>query len=103
MINHGTFLYQASLEGIIANNSVHAGIRCKFMVYWISTLDCLLWANPTQGPGDLQIDKEVGFQLIHADEIDNIGVDGIVNVIKQRVGDSLLYLRWVGFVSACHQ
>lgn len=47
----------------------------------------------TQGPGDLENDKEIGFQLIHADEIDKIGVDGIVKRIKQRVGDSLLYLR----------
>lgn len=47
----------------------------------------------TQGPGDLENDKEVGFQLIHTDEIDDIGVDGIVRRIKQRVGDSLLYLR----------
>lgn len=47
----------------------------------------------TQGPGDLENDKEIGFQLIHADEIDEIGVDGIVKRIKQRVGDSLLYLR----------
>lgn len=45
MVTHGTFLWKASLEGIVANNSVHAGIRCKFMVCSISTLVPLLYAD----------------------------------------------------------
>jgi hypothetical protein len=31
-VTHGTFFYLASEEGLIANNSVHAGIRCKLGV-----------------------------------------------------------------------
>lgn len=31
-ITHGTFFYIAKEEGLIANNSIHAGIRCKLGV-----------------------------------------------------------------------
>lgn len=31
-IGHGTFLSVASKEGLISNNSIHAGIRCKIAV-----------------------------------------------------------------------
>lgn len=31
-ITHGTFFSVASEEGLIANNSIHAGIRCKLEV-----------------------------------------------------------------------
>ncbi len=30
LVNHGTFFYIAAKENLIANNSVHAGIRCPF-------------------------------------------------------------------------
>jgi agmatinase len=31
-ITHGTFFYLAQEEGLISNNSIHAGIRCKLEV-----------------------------------------------------------------------
>jgi len=31
-VTHGTFFYLANEEGLIANNSIHAGIRCKLAV-----------------------------------------------------------------------
>lgn len=31
-ITHGTFFYIANEEGLVANSSIHAGIRCKLEV-----------------------------------------------------------------------
>jgi agmatinase len=31
-ITHGTFFHIANEEGLIANSSIHAGLRCKFQV-----------------------------------------------------------------------
>lgn len=77
-ITHGTFFWKASTEGLIANNSVHAGIRSKF-----------------EGPFDIEHDEKVGFELISADDLDTIGVAGVVTRIRERIGQSPLYLRCV--------
>ncbi|PVF93832.1 Arginase/deacetylase [Serendipita vermifera] len=74
-ITHGTFFWKASTEGLIANNSVHAGIRSKF-----------------EGPYDIEHDKVVGFEFITADDLDDIGVDGVIRRVRDRVGQSPLYL-----------
>jgi guanidinobutyrase / D-arginase len=31
-VTHGTFFWVAAREGLMSNNSIHAGIRCKFNV-----------------------------------------------------------------------
>ncbi len=31
-VTHGTFFYLAQEEGLMGNNSIHAGIRCKLGV-----------------------------------------------------------------------
>ncbi|KAG6830887.1 hypothetical protein H0H92_014038 [Tricholoma furcatifolium] len=77
-VTHGTFFYLAQQEGLIANTSVHAGIRCKM-----------------GGPEDLEVDREVGFQLISADDIDDLGIAEVVKRIKDRVGTTPVYLRRV--------
>ena len=76
-ITHGTFLWHAGREGCInKGRSVHAGLRTKLF-----------------GPDDYVVDREVvGFELIEAHEIDEIGVGGIVEKVKRVVGDSWVYL-----------
>ena len=69
-INHGTYFYWASQEGLLANDSnIHAGIR--------TTLS---------GPSDYEHDGYVGFTRVEAREIDKIGTAGIIKKIRERVG-----------------
>src|ERR1051326_2656523 len=69
-INHGTYFFHASQEGLLANDSnSHAGIR--------TTLS---------GPSDYENDGYCGFEIVEAREIDKIGTDGIIKKIKDRVG-----------------
>ncbi|RKU49647.1 hypothetical protein DL546_009707 [Coniochaeta pulveracea] len=69
-INHGTYFYHASQEGLLRNDSnIHAGIR--------TTLS---------GPSDYDNDGYCGFQIVEAREIDKIGTDGIIKRILDRVG-----------------
>lgn len=42
---------------------------------------------------DLENDEEVGFQLISSDDIDDYGVNGVIQRIRQRVGNTPVYLR----------
>ncbi|KAJ7272573.1 agmatinase [Mycena haematopus] len=75
-INHGTYFYWASQEGLIRNgSSIHGAIR--------TTLS---------GPEDYDNDDESGFQRIEAREIDTIGTHGIIKKIRDTVGDSPVYL-----------
>jgi len=75
-INHGTYFYWASREGLIANgSSIHGAIR--------TTLS---------GPADYENDDESGFQRIEAREIDTIGTTGIIEKIRKTVGDKPVYL-----------
>ncbi|KAI1177717.1 Arginase/deacetylase [Nemania sp. FL0916] len=69
-INHGTYFYHASQEGLLANDTnIHAGIR--------TTLS---------GPSDYEHDGYCGFEIIEAREIDTIGTAGIIKRIVDRVG-----------------
>jgi agmatinase len=75
-INHGTYFYHASQEGLLSNHSnIHAGIR--------TTLS---------GPSDYENDGYCGFEIVEAREIDKIGTQGIIDKIKKRVGKSAVYL-----------
>ncbi|RDB28755.1 putative agmatinase 1 [Hypsizygus marmoreus] len=74
-VTHGTFFYLAKEEGLISNQSIHAGIRCKL-----------------EGLADIENDESVGFQLVTADDIDDLGIPEIVRRIRQRVGDTPVYL-----------
>lgn len=47
-----------------------------------------------QGIADLENDESVGFQLISTDDIDDYGVAAIIKRIRERVGDSPVYLRY---------
>ncbi|ESK84087.1 agmatinase [Moniliophthora roreri MCA 2997] len=74
-INHGTYFHVAHEEGLISNHSIHAGIRGKL-----------------GGLVDLEIDASTGFQLISADDIDNLGIPEIIRRIRTRVGNMPVYL-----------
>ncbi|KAJ7027902.1 agmatinase [Mycena alexandri] len=75
-INHGTYFYWASQEGLIQNgSSIHGAIR--------TTLS---------GPEDYDNDDQSGFQRIEAREIDTIGTVGIIKKIRDTVGDNPVYL-----------
>jgi agmatinase len=75
-ITHGSFLRRASEEGLFLDDiSMHVGIR-----------------GPLYDRGDLTADAALGFRIIHCREIDEIGVKGIVERIRSRVGEQRLYL-----------
>ena len=46
----------------------------------------------TQGTVDLEHDQSVGFELISTDDIDDFGIPEIIKRIRNRVGDSPVYL-----------
>ncbi|KAG6868493.1 hypothetical protein C0993_002031 [Termitomyces sp. T159_Od127] len=48
--------------------------------------------HPRIGIGDLENDKEVGFQLISSDDIDDLGIQEVIRRIRSRVGSSPVYL-----------
>ncbi|KZT36956.1 Arginase/deacetylase [Sistotremastrum suecicum HHB10207 ss-3] len=76
IITHGSYFLHAKEEGLlIANTSIHAGIRGKL-----------------SGPDALRHDESVGFELLPTEIIDDIGVDGIVERLRARVGDRPVYL-----------
>ena len=70
--NHGSVFWKAMQEGLLRNgSSVHAGINTR-----LSGVD---W-------GDFETDKEMGFLRIHADAVDEIGAQGVIDLINQRIG-----------------
>ena len=48
--------------------------------------------NYQQSPKDYEIDRNVGFTIIEAQEIDDIGMSGIVEKVRSVVGDTPTYL-----------
>ncbi len=73
---HGTPFRRASEEGLIdREGSMHIGIR-----------------GPLYSAHDLDEDANLGFQIVSAVEIDEIGVAGTIARIKERVGNRPLYV-----------
>ena len=73
---HGTPFRRAAEEGLFMDDaSMHVGIR-----------------GPLYSPDDLKNDAELGFKVIHCDELQTHGVDHVVKRIRDRVGDNPLYL-----------
>ena len=66
---HGSMFWIASNEGLIRNDSVHGGLRTRL----------LDWE-------DYEDDTRQGFLQINADDIDDLGTQGIIDAIMQRVG-----------------
>ncbi|KAF8997840.1 agmatinase [Cyathus striatus] len=74
-VNHGTYFYWASQEGLIKNGSSIASI-----------------STTLSGPEDYENDDASGFTRIEAREIDTLGTDGIIKKIRKTVGNNPVYL-----------
>lgn len=74
-VNHGTYLHWAHEKGFLTDRSIHAAIR-----------------GPYPGPRDVEYDKKCSFDRILARDIDKIGTQGIINKIKERVGNGAVYI-----------
>jgi agmatinase len=75
-INHGTFLHIAHEEGLLLDGvNMHAGIR-----------------TPLSSSGDIRNDRRCGFAIVHANDIDRTGVEGVVRKIKDRIGRNRVYI-----------
>lgn len=75
-VNHGTFLHIAHEEGLIRNTSIHAGVRAPIL----------------RPKGDIRHDIRCGFEIVKARDIDRIGVRGVIEALKNRVGNSKVYI-----------
>ena len=75
-VTHGTPFKRVFEEGLIdVDHSIHVGIR--------GTLN---------GYEDIENDKKIGFDTIFCHETDTLGIYGIVDKIKRRVGDNKVYI-----------
>ncbi|MGI9315747.1 MAG: agmatinase [bacterium] len=73
---HGTPFRRAAEENLFNDQaSMHVGIR-----------------GPLYSREDLSNDEELGFKVVHCDELQSHGVDHVVERIRERVGDFPLYL-----------
>lgn len=75
-ITHGSMLYVAAAEGLIANgSSIHVGIR-----------------TPLLDMVDYETDEHCGFSIVEAEEVEDIGYKGVVERIRAAVGDTPVYV-----------
>jgi agmatinase len=73
---HGTPFRRASEEGLLDRSGcLHAGIR-----------------GPLYSDADLAEDSELGFQVVPAPEVEDLGVAGLVERIRDRVGERPVYV-----------
>ena len=73
---HGTPFRRAAEEGLLDRTGcLHVGIR-----------------GPLYSDADLSQDSELGFAVVPAPDVDQIGVAGMVERIRQRVGDRPVYV-----------
>ena len=73
---HGTVFRRAFEEGLLQRDaSIHVGIR-----------------GPLYDAADLGADKGFGFSTIRASDFDKLGVDEVVGSVRERVGDSPVYV-----------
>ncbi|TJZ97924.1 agmatinase [Actinacidiphila oryziradicis] len=73
---HGTVFRRAFEEGLlIPDHSIHVGTR-----------------GPLYSRQDLADDTDFGFQVVRAGDLDLLGIDGVLDRIRTRVGDAPVYL-----------
>ena len=73
---HGTVFRRAFEDGLLAEDkSIHVGIR-----------------GPIYDQLDLVDDESFGFRVIRAGDLDVLGIDGAVDVVRRRVGDAPVYV-----------
>ncbi|KZS86857.1 agmatinase [Sistotremastrum niveocremeum HHB9708] len=91
-INHGTYFYWASQEGLIKNGSSIASVQFPSAPSPSPSIVHGAIRTTLSGPADYENDDNAGFKRIEAREIDTIGVDGIIKKIRETVGDMPVYL-----------
>lgn len=75
-VTHGTVFRRAFEEGLLAeDHSIHLGIR-----------------GPIYDKIDLKEDADFGFKAIRASDFDRIGLEAAVAQVRERVGDTPVYL-----------
>ncbi|MDQ6849270.1 MAG: agmatinase [Actinomycetota bacterium] len=75
-ITHGTPFRRASEEGLLDRSGcLHIGIR-----------------GPLYGADDLAEDRRLGFDLVAATELDDLGTRGVVERIRQRIENRPVYV-----------
>ena len=81
--NHGTVFRRAVEEELLApERSIQVGMRGS------------LYAS-----GDLEVSRELGFDLVTTDEIRELGIEATIDRIRRRVGDAKAYVSFdVDFV-----
>ena len=73
---HGTPFRRASEEGLVDRSGcVHVGIR-----------------GPLYSDADLRNDAELGFQIVGSTELDDIGASGVLQRVRDRVGERKVYV-----------
>jgi agmatinase len=73
---HGTPFRRAQEEGLLRKDrSAHVGTR-----------------GSLYDPQDLRDDALLGFTVVHASELDRLGVEGVLERVRTRVGDAPLYV-----------
>lgn len=73
---HGTPFRRAWEEGLLhAGHTMHVGIR-----------------GSLYSDADLREDAEMGFKIVHARDMDRLGVDRVIDMVRERVGDAPVYL-----------
>jgi agmatinase len=73
---HGTPFRRAWEEGLLDHgHTMHVGIR-----------------GSLYSSDDLAQDEEMGFSIVHARDMDRLGADRVIELIRQRVGDAPVYI-----------
>ena len=71
-----TFLHLAHEEGLVLNTSIHAGIRAPLI----------------RPKGDIRNDLRCGFEIVTARDIDRLGIDGVLRRLRDRIGETKVYV-----------
>jgi agmatinase len=75
-VTHGTIFRRAFEEGLLVeDHSIHVGIR-----------------GPIYDRMDLNEDARMGFRIIRAGDLDVMGIETAVDIVRRRVGDLPVYL-----------
>ena len=75
-VTHGTVFRRAFEDNLlIEDHSIHVGIR-----------------GPLYGEADLADDRRFGFRTIRTSDVDDLGIRGTIDAIRDRVGDYPVYV-----------
>jgi agmatinase len=75
-VTHGTIFRRAFEENLLVeDHSIHVGIR-----------------GPVYGEADLADDRRFGFRTVRASDIDDLGIGGTIEAIRERTADLPVYL-----------